>query len=648
MKRGLRIITILALAALALGGGWAWLDLRGESRRAALPQDRPKLEGTYLCLAGDREMLFEIGTTTASAPIIKKTISYYLPRYWRVEPRGKGYAFLFNYAAYGYGPNWAARMQYPDPKTGKPAFGVDFIIVPSLTVPGDWDLTQYQDEHTREVRMITLPVPLTSFLHRLDEPRMSEYLWNRARFAAIKNAKEFDGGVCGCGCMTETSATQPGALVRQAGAIAAERPADPFAQLLHLWALKDAGDFEALRKRLEELRPQYARPGVMTRAYRQAEWDLHLHDLDAAGRNAHDTIDEITGTTTSLARRRASADELFRYEDYAYRVKANGGLPNWLNMQYAARFYNVLATFDLLQGGREEAQRLACANYRMGQLVGRDATLTGHLIGLSLRDIAGKELQLIALNGCETPDEMKAFWRSLEMVNRCEPQPLSAREWLWFDRIASALSEEQWPKIEPIQENIRDAITRERVTAARFQLVRMAAAARAHQLATGRLPGGAGDLSPLLPGGAPADAFTSAPLRLAPAGAGVVCYSVGPDKADDGGAIVYDPSNGTISRGDIVATVPAKREFPVPRGGLRAASLPELWRQMPEGLPPDPFALVSPHGQLRVAQTMPLIIYSCGPDRDDTMPQIVRPQAQYDPTNGATSRGDMWIQIPVR
>lgn len=197
------------------------------------------------------------------------------------------------------------------------------------------------------------------------------------------------------------------------------------------------------------------------------------------------------------------------------------------------------------------------------------------------------------------------------------------------------------------ESNLTEAATRQRVANAKFQLVRMGAAARYHQSAYGRLAGGANEFSPPLPTGAPTDPFTSSPLKMAPSPLGMVCYSLGPDRVDDGGSITYDPSNGTNSCGDITLEVPAQRKYPFPRGGVRARTRDEVLRQFPNNLPPDPFA--DTKGKPLGASTgFPVFVYSYGPDTDEHVFRIQHPQVAYDPTNGTISNGDLFMQIPGR
>ncbi len=50
----------------------------------------------------------------------------------------------------------------------------------------------------------------------------------------------------------------------------------------------------------------------------------------------------------------------------------------------------------------------------------------------------------------------------------------------------------------------------------------------------------------------PADPFSGKSLRYRPDKDRYVIWSVGPDGGDDMGKIAYDPTNGTLSSGDLV------------------------------------------------------------------------------------------------
>ncbi|PKO18093.1 hypothetical protein CVU37_07170 [candidate division BRC1 bacterium HGW-BRC1-1] len=97
------------------------------------------------------------------------------------------------------------------------------------------------------------------------------------------------------------------------------------------------------------------------------------------------------------------------------------------------------------------------------------------------------------------------------------------------------------------------AYTRQEVTAARFHLTELALAERIAKLEGAAAPTAPGDLVPKYLVTEPMDPFTSASFPRSATGG---FYSLGPDKHDDQGALTYDPTNGTLSAGDIVMRAP--------------------------------------------------------------------------------------------
>jgi len=97
--------------------------------------------------------------------------------------------------------------------------------------------------------------------------------------------------------------------------------------------------------------------------------------------------------------------------------------------------------------------------------------------------------------------------------------------------------------------NFLETSIRERVSAAHFHLTEVALAERIAKLEGGAAPSAPGDLVPKYIATEPMDPFTSASFpRSDTAG----FYSLGPDKHDDQGALIYDATNGTMSVGDLV------------------------------------------------------------------------------------------------
>lgn len=80
---------------------------------------------------------------------------------------------------------------------------------------------------------------------------------------------------------------------------------------------------------------------------------------------------------------------------------------------------------------------------------------------------------------------------------------------------------------------------------------------------------------------------------------------------------------------------------------MRARTRDEVLRQFPNNLPPDPFADTKGN-PLGASTGFPVFVYSYGPDTDEHVFGIQHPQVAYDPTNGTSSNGDLFIQIPTR
>jgi hypothetical protein len=290
--------------------------------------------------------------------------------------------------------------------------------------------------------------------------------------------------------------------------------------------------------------------------------------------------------------------------------------------------------------------------------------LNAQLIGVAVDSIATEGLALYALNACETLEDYEKLWAELEALHAAIPK--ESRD----DLVHEAMNRELglWNRfLLPFKggaPNLAEAVILHEVVASKFQLLRAAVAARHRLIATGALPGAESDFAPLLPDGLPSDIFAAPPaalrFRIDPANGDLVIFSIGPDGLSNDGALVYDPSNGSTSAGDIVRRVPVEREFPFPREGVRAAAAEDLLAQFPNGLPPDIFAMI-PNHPLSVSVGRPVKIYSFGPDLDQKVerrlvfrpgePPVIplddpRDPTVPDPRNGTTSAGDLFIVIP--
>ena len=370
----------------------------------------------------------------------------------------------------------------------------------------------------------------------------------------------------------------------------------------------------------------------------------------APEKNAYEFCQKWLSPENDLATRLRLLPEIMKFEGYVP-PKAPSvpplGLQLW-DAQIMAKVVRVIAVIRMLEGKRDESLRLLESSYRLGQLLCQSTRLMDIWIGIAVRRIAGKALEIHLLNCCETEAEFKQFWKTLnslreynvpqteEELMELEPAPLIVRLFLR----------------KALRENVQVTKARQSIVDARFELLRMATAVRYRFVLRGEFPRTPDQFGPLLSEGLPKDPFSDGPLKFIMTTDSLVCYSIGPDGRDDRVAIEYDPTNGSLSPGDMLMTVPRKREYPFPREGVRARSLEDFSRQFPNGLPIDPFS--SSRKRLGTTSTLAggVFVYSYGPDVVEFKGQFQGTshvlQVQYDPTNGITSEGDVFIRIPPR
>lgn len=86
----------------------------------------------------------------------------------------------------------------------------------------------------------------------------------------------------------------------------------------------------------------------------------------------------------------------------------------------------------------------------------------------------------------------------------------------------------------------------------KLQLLELKAAAKLKRNLTGQFPSTDADWIPSLIPSIPTDPFSNRPMLYTVNNGVFTAYSVGPDGIDDKGMILYNPANGTVSKGDIV------------------------------------------------------------------------------------------------
>jgi hypothetical protein len=391
-------------------------------------------------------------------------------------------------------------------------------------------------------------------------------------------------------------------------------------------------------------------------------------------------------------------------------------IPNFLGFQVDAKVARTMATLYLFQGRREESLEILAASYRLAQSMNAHGTIIQRLIGMAIRAISCAGLQIYALNACETAED---FQKSRAMLERLHNTPAQEDGTNIFEDEMSPFVSLLKPVSGTAVPNYLEAQTRHKITDMKFQLLRMSTAAKYRFITTGDFPSSEKEFAPFLPDGPPPDVFAkNAPLRFTRSSPNeFTVYSIGPDDIDDMASISYDPTNGTITDGDIVMTIPRERKFPFPRNGVYANSAYDLLKQFPNGLPPDMFTPATyldlysdtrcfPLSIIESTDTHPVVIFSFGPDINyenenlfpepflPALPTRVTPtpsptldpavavptpdpgphpshertiqmvfrrsniapppqgfwflESFYDPTNGISSEGDLFIEIPKK
>lgn len=539
------------------------------------------------------------------------------------------------------------------PAGGSYVMRTSYWLTPSKSAPGDWDLLRVAYASATDPGKFTPekePPPeanqsarVLRYAHRIDEPLVLEYFSDRQTSSAQTR---------GLDAVPDTP--QAARLFALAGKMLAAHPNDCTIRVLYLDALVRTSRFEELAQKLASWQSDFLSSNNPCELYvfRRAQQTLRSRQLSAQGKNAADFLERVFSPKMDLAACLRLFPQLLNYCDFAHPV---AGLtiwplvPNFLDYQVQSKVLCIEAIFYQLHGQRAEALTLLAATYRMGQLLCLEPTTDiTRLIGTAVRTIAAHQLISYALNSCETPEECLQLWRMLEYLAQLPVRvPSSPSD---VSPLAAVM---QAP-----QKEGQDTRPRMLVAETKFQLLRAATAARYRLLTTGSFPAQPSAFAPPLTQTIPTDPFTSAPLLFSSYGAqAFICHSVGPDQKDNGARIEYDPTNGTLSAGDILLRVPAQRDFPYPRQGVHAASKQQLLQLFPKRLPPDIFADTRGRS-LGITDTRPVMVYSFGPDtsefeasrdergamnaaeKEQNIERYV-PKVAYDPTNGLISPGDL-------
>lgn len=564
--------------------------------------------------------------------------------YWEWEARRSGFRLILE--GY-YTRQIAQQLGMADDSLATPILVL--VLKRSKGDRDDWDLVARSEDQYRTQHAYPMPEKLAErvpYLHKLGDRQVIE-------------------------CLDFARAEMYGEALEAAKALLETHPNDCHARMMYLFASAAADKVEEVDRRLKEWREGLAKGDPqLERSIRKIDYWLYAQHLSAAGKNAYGPFQIAFHNNKTLEELVLFLPQIAEFESYASTELL---WPEYKSYQFTegqvvAKVLRTIAVFRMLEGKWDEAREIVVGVSRISRLLTEDRRLVPVLVGVAVKNIGSEGLEIYALNCCETEDEFKRFWTDLDSLNNGRP------EWKIEDAIGLA---EFYNKDDGrYLPSLNEVVSRFRTAESRFQLVRMATAARHRLVSHGEFPKEADEFGPLLPNGPPRDPFSPGPLRFRPGVIWNSCYSVGPDRQDNSAAIEYDPTNGTISAGDIVLRVPRKRRYPFPPEGVRATSVEDLKRQFPNGLPHDLFASNKGRGlSPAVAVDGQVFVWSYGPDVDEyrgenplafnptvatgtlfrkseiTTGHTTHPhrlEIHYDPTNGTVSEGDLYIPIPRR
>ncbi|MDX1972324.1 MAG: hypothetical protein SFY68_07320 [Candidatus Sumerlaeia bacterium] len=341
----------------------------------------------------------------------------------------------------------------------------------------------------------------------------------------------------------------------------------------------------------------------------------------------------------------------------------NPGVPNFLLIQTLAKTTRIQSDFLLMKGQVKEAEEIMFGLMRFGTgLVGSSRSLIGRLVGIAVSAITCAQYERIYLSGFQDPYLLAQAFEGYSMLYQ-EYYDATYQKHMEFHPASG------WAVSLEISYRVPESMTRANLSLCLYANLYTAISVRHYQLKHKSSPTNHGELI-----NQPArDPFSEQgnPLKIISTPEEVVVYSIGPDLLDQEARITYDPTNGSISEGDVLLRVPLKPKYPFPQHSVSYSTREELLTQYPNGLPDDPFS--DKRGMSYViSDTTPPIVWSFGPDADLGQHQLEQgvPQPNpfptfgtarlpdgtwmklinapdepvYDPTNGAVSNGNIYLQ----
>lgn len=438
-----------------------------------------------------------------------------------------------------------------------------------------------------------------------------------------------------------------------------DHPRNPAVRILYLNSLALREKIDDLTHKLNEWEPAFKlhRCPVIDREFHYMRLTAQSLVASSNGENLYDILE--TQSNMGLDEFIISARNLPLDLDYYPRLD-HIGAPSRHDLTTAhlarLRLYQSVAVLAPFVGRRQLGEDMSIAMFILGRTGEWSHGFWAGRMGELTRFKASRLIRYHCNNVCLDAEDTRRLFDRFEAV--CHRNDRLSEEELrkWF-----RLHEPTEPDFD-FGEFITSSLTLE----AELALTRGVLAARHSYFVNGEFPWRDGrNADGLLLSRPPDDPYSGTALQTKYDRGSMTLFSVGPDRHNDHGQTIYDPTNGVVSAGDIVATALAQPKYPFPRDGIRASTREELHRLFPDGLPPVGF----PSDPLLAIEGPPVIVLSIGPDRmfstnrvtqgeywrwiqmgeyrtETEFPPIgYRPDVLYDPTNGLDSDGDLWVEL---
>ena len=231
---------------------------------------------------------------------------------------------------------------------------------------------------------------------------------------------------------------------------------------------------------------------------------------------------------------------------------ASRPFPNFLEQHSIAKVLVLAGHGGLAQNDLKKAAYHYTIPIRLGQNL-RHGSVISHLVGIAMEGIGAQALLDLFEDGrIQDPQSLAYIRQTADIVLKAEPEANAGRIFAYECHIVPFSSDPflDYLLSSSMRGNSQEPETRARSTQTRLALVKAACAVKSKSL------------KPPFPaqldaGALPEDPFAKGQtLRYIPgAGGPATVFSVGPNRENDHASVAYDPTNGTLSAGDIFVRI---------------------------------------------------------------------------------------------